>query len=106
MVGAEIERQRLAEEHAHYQERIGAIDGEVARLKDLYLSGLFTLAEITADKKRLDDQRVLLEEQRVEVERRLATLVVTPEQLEQLRATARRLRTKVENLSDEQKREI
>jgi DNA invertase Pin-like site-specific DNA recombinase len=103
---SEAERTRLTDERDYYSGRLATLDGEIARLKTLYLSGLFTLKEITADKRRLDEQRGVIEQHLADVDSRLSALIHTVEQKEQLRTYAQHLRDRARIVTDEQRREL
>lgn len=100
------ERRKLEDEQAYYEQRIATIDAETERLKILFTTGLYTLEEITKDKRRLDRERGELQGQLADVHMRLGKTGISPEATQQLLATAQALREKAAQLSDKGRREV
>lgn len=104
--GSATEHNRLIERAAYYDERIEVIDKEAERLKLLFTSGLFTLEEISKDKRKLDTNRAEMAKERAQLEDQLQALGVSTERERRILEAVRETKEKVNVLTNEGKREI
>jgi hypothetical protein len=104
--GVAGERKKLEEEREYYTQKLEENAHETARLMQLYTAGIYTLQEIAAEKKRLDEGRVILERDRAPVDLRIAGLGISTEDAEGLIEMVRAIKAKAANLTDEGRRKI
>ncbi len=90
--GLDAYREANAKETAHIQERLQVTDelladhkDQLERLLDLYLSGEFQMELLVERKTRLEATITALEQERIEVAKRVESQVLTSEQVEMLK---------------------
>jgi site-specific DNA recombinase len=104
--GVAGERRKLGEEREYYTQKLEENAHETTRLMQLYTARIFTLQEIAAEKKRLDEARANLERTRLELDAKIAGLGISNDVAEDLLATVRVIKAKATNLTDEGQRKI
>ena len=101
------ERNRLEAERAVYMQQITTVDTQLARLVQLYASGLFQMEEIAGQKAQLDAAKASCQKEIERLDTLLEGMSSIAERVDELSALVRAIRAKVEaGLSEETKRTI
>lgn len=101
------ERNRLESERAVYLHQVAELDSQLARLVQLYTSGLFQMEEIAGQKGQLDAARASCQKEIERLDNILIGMSSIAERVDELSALVRAIRAKVEaGLSEETKRTI
>ena len=104
--GVAGERGKLLEEREYYTQKLEENGHEAARLMQLFTAGIYTLQEIAAEKKRLDEARGHLERDQAAIDAKIAALTISDEDAAGLLETVRIIKSKAAALTDEGRRKV
>lgn len=103
---AAAERAALDEARERYIEQRLVLEQEAVRLMRLYTAGLYTIEQIGAEKQRIDTAMQAVDLEVGQVEQRLASLTLSPQEMDELTSFAAAVKRKLADLTFASKRRV